>query len=73
MKSFASRYLLLVAFSLLLGACQSTPPAPEAPDARATAIAQLEQSLASSELATAEGQLAALQAESPNDQSLEQY
>ncbi|EJM53618.1 hypothetical protein PMI28_04111, partial [Pseudomonas sp. GM48] len=27
MKSFASRYLLLVAFSLLLGACQSTPPA----------------------------------------------
>jgi hypothetical protein len=73
MKSFASRYLLLVAFSLLLGACQSTPPAPEVPDARATAIAQLEQSLASSELATAEGQLAALQADSPNDQSLEQY
>ncbi|PQP03710.1 MULTISPECIES: PA5502 family lipoprotein [Pseudomonas] len=74
MKLFASRYLLLVAFSLLLGACQSTPPAAtEAPDARAAAIAQLEQSLASSELATAEDQLAALQAESPNDQSLEQY
>lgn len=74
MKPFASRYLLLVAFSLLLGACQSTPPAAtEVPDARATAIAQLEQSLASSELATAEDQLAALQAESPNDQSLEQY
>ncbi|WP_339522767.1 PA5502 family lipoprotein [Pseudomonas sp. EL_65y_Pfl2_R96] len=74
MKPFASRYLLLVAFSLLLGACQSTPPAATvAPDARATAIAQLEQSLASSELATAEDQLAALQAESPNDQSLEQY
>jgi hypothetical protein len=73
MKSFTSRYLLLVAF-LLLGACQSTPPAvTETPDARATAIAQLEQSLASSELATAEDQLAALQAESPNDQSLEQY
>ncbi|WP_415758484.1 PA5502 family lipoprotein [Pseudomonas sp. LT1P18] len=74
MKPFASRYLLLVAFSLLLGACQSTPPAaPEATGARATAIAQLQQSLASSELATAEDQLAALQAESPNDQSLEQY
>ncbi|BCX65466.1 MULTISPECIES: PA5502 family lipoprotein [Pseudomonas] len=74
MKSFPSRYLLLVAFSVLLGACQSTPPAAtEAPDARATAIAQLEQSLASSELATAEDQLAALQAQSPNDQSLEQY
>ncbi|WP_223489606.1 PA5502 family lipoprotein [Pseudomonas sp. A-RE-19] len=74
MKPFASRYLLLAAFSLLLGACQSTQPvATEAPDARAAAIAQLEQSLASSELATAEDQLAALQAESPNDQSLEQY
>lgn len=72
MKPFASRYLLLAAF-LLLGACQSTPPAPEVPDARATAIAQLEQSLASNELATAEGQLAALQTQSPNDQSLEQY
>ncbi|WP_085713038.1 MULTISPECIES: PA5502 family lipoprotein [unclassified Pseudomonas] len=73
MKPFASRYLLLVAFSVLLGACQSTTPVAEAPDARATAIAQLEQSLASSELATAEDQLAALQAETPNDQSLEQY
>jgi hypothetical protein len=58
---------------VLLGACQSTPPVAEAPDARATAIAQLEQSLASSELATAEDQLAALQAQTPNDQSLEQY
>ncbi|HEX4548727.1 PA5502 family lipoprotein [Pseudomonas sp.] len=73
MKPFASRYLLLVAFSVLLGACQSTPPVAQAPDARATAIAQLEQSLASSELATAEDQLAALQTETPNDQSLEQY
>lgn len=74
MKLLASRYLLLVAFSLLLGACQSTPPAAtEATGARATAIAQLEKNLASSELATAEDQLAALQAESPNDQSLEQY
>ena len=74
MKPFASRYLLLVAFSVLLGACQSTPPAAaEAPMRGLTAIAQLEQNLASSELATAEDQLAALQAESPNDQSLEQY
>lgn len=73
MKLFNYRYVLLVAFSVLLGACQSTPPAPEVPDARATAIAQLEQSLASNELATAEGQLAALQTQSPNDQSLEQY
>jgi hypothetical protein len=58
---------------VLLGACQSTPPVAEVPDARAAAIAQLEQSLASSELATAEDQLAALQKETPNDQSLEQY
>lgn len=74
MKLLASRYLLLVAFSLLLGACQSVPPAAtEATGAQATAIAQLEKNLASSELATAEDQLAALQAESPNDQALEQY
>ncbi|QLL13590.1 PA5502 family lipoprotein [Pseudomonas chlororaphis] len=72
MKPFASRYLLLVAFSLLLGACQSTPPA-EVPDARATAIAQLQHNIASSELATAEDQLSALQAQSPNDPQLEQY
>jgi len=73
MKSFASRYLLLVAFSLLLGACQSTPPAATEVPARAAAITQLEQSLASDELATAEDQLAALQTEYPNDASLEQY
>lgn len=74
MKPFASRYLLLVAFSLLLSACQSTPPAAtEVPDSRAAAIAQLEQNLASSELATAEDQLSTLQAQSPNDPALELY
>jgi len=62
MKLFNSRYALLAAFSLLLGACQSTPSADnQAEQARAGAIAQLEQNLASSELATAEDQLAALQ------------
>lgn len=74
MKPFTSRYLLLVAFFLLLGACQSTPPAAtEVPDSRAAAIAQLEQNLASSELATAEDQLSTLQAQSPNDPALELY
>lgn len=74
MKPFASRYLLLVAFSLLLGACQSTPPATtQVPDARATAIAQLEQNIASNELATAEDQLSALQAQTPDDPQLVQY
>ena len=74
MKPFASRYLLLIVFSLLLGACQSTPPAtPPAPDTHTQTIAALEQSLASSELATAEDQLAALQTQSPNDPALEAY
>ena len=74
MKLFNSRYLLLAAFSLLLGACQSTPSADTtAADARATAIAQLEQNLASSELATAEDQLSALQAQTPDDPQLVQY
>ena len=46
MKLFNSRYLVLAAFTLLLGACQSTPSADTtAADARATAIAQLEQNL----------------------------
>ncbi|SDS37646.1 hypothetical protein NLK61_12915 [Pseudomonas fuscovaginae UPB0736] len=74
MKLSASRYLLLAAFSLLLGACQSTPPADTAvPDARATAIAALEQNINSNELATAEDQLATLQAQSPDDPQLVQY
>ena len=74
MKLFNFRYLLLAAFSLLLGACQSTPSADTtAVDARAAAIAQLEQNLASSELATAEDQLSTLQAQSGDDPQLVQY
>ncbi|WP_191489241.1 PA5502 family lipoprotein [Pseudomonas sp. FEN] len=67
MKPFASRYLLVVAFSLLLGACQSTPPDATVPDARVAAIAALEQSINGNELATAEDQLGTLQAQSPDD------
>ena len=74
MKLFNSRYLLLAAFSLLLGACQSTPTADQlAQQQRAAAIAQLEQNLTSSELATAEDELAALQAQTPDDPQLVQY
>ena len=74
MKLFNARYLLLAAFALLLGACQSTPSGDTpVPDARATAIAQLEQNLASSELATAEDQLATLQKQTPDDPQLVQY
>ena len=74
MKPFASRYLLLAAFSILLGACQSTPHV-EAPAAAPApdAYAQLEQSINSQELATAEDQLAALQAKTPDDSRVEQY
>lgn len=73
MKPFASRYLLLAAFSTLLMACQSKPV--EAPVAAAApdAYQQLDQNIASSELATAEDQLAALQSKSPDDPRLEQY
>src|SRR5471032_2137708 len=74
MKPFASRYLLLAAFSILLGACHSAPPveAP-APVAPPDAYQILVQSIASAELATAEDQLAALQAQAPDDPRLEQY
>ena len=74
MKLFNSRYLLLAAFSLLLGACQSTPTADQlAQQQRAAAIAQLEQNLTSNELATAEDELGALQAQTPDDPQLVQY
>lgn len=74
MKLFASRYLLLAAFSFALAGCQSAPtieaPAPvTAPDG----FAALEQSITSNELATAEDQLAKLQAAAPTDIRLEQF
>ena len=73
MKPFASRYLLLAAFSVLLGACQSKPVEPPAPVAVPDAYQQLEQNIASSELATAEDQLATLQSKNADDPRLEQY
>ena len=73
MKPFASRYLLLAAFSILLAACQSKPVEEPAPVAPPDAYQQLEQNIASSELATAEDQLAVLQGKNPDDPRLEQY
>ncbi|MDD1015572.1 PA5502 family lipoprotein [Pseudomonas rubra] len=73
MKPFASRYLLLAAFSLILAACSSTPADNAAGTAQPDAWQQLEQSIASSELATAEDQLATLQSQAPNDSRIEQY
>ncbi|EKT4467792.1 hypothetical protein QEM13_000524 [Pseudomonas putida] len=72
MKPFASRFLLVAAFSLFLAACSSTPTEPAAP-AQVDAWQALQQSIASNELATAEDQLAALQAQSPGDARLEPY
>lgn len=73
MKPFASRYLLLAAFSLILTACASKPVESTAVPAAPDAWQQLQQSIASSELATAEDQLATLQAQAPDDSRLEQY
>lgn len=73
MKPFASRFLLVAVISLFLAACSSTPPEQASAPAQADAWQTLQQSIASNELATAEDQLAALQAQSPDDARLEQY
>lgn len=73
MKPFASRYLLLAAFSLILTACAGKPVESTAVPAAPDAWQQLQQSIASNELATAEDQLATLQAQAPDDSRLEQY
>lgn len=72
MKPYASRYLLLVLFSLTLAACQSKPADPAlAPEPEA--YQQLSQNIVSNELATAEDQLAALQKQNPADERLVNY
>ncbi|BBR51812.1 MULTISPECIES: PA5502 family lipoprotein [Pseudomonas] len=73
MKPFASRFLLVAVFSLFLAACSSTPSEQSNAPAQTDAWQALQQSIASNELATAEDQLAALQAQSPDDARLEQY
>ncbi|WP_213878139.1 PA5502 family lipoprotein [Pseudomonas sp. dw_358] len=70
MKPFASRYLLVAMFSVLIAACQSKPAAPVSA-APPDAWQQLQQNIASNELATAEDQLTALQAQSADDPRLE--
>jgi hypothetical protein len=74
MKPFAFRYLLLAAFSVLLAACQGTPTVePPVSETAPDGFAQLEQSITSNELATAEDQLAKLQAAAPTDIRLESF
>jgi hypothetical protein len=70
MKPFASRYLLLATFSVLMAACQSQPPESSVA-ARPDAWQQLEQTIVTHQLDTAEEQLLALQAESADDPRLE--
>ncbi|MBF8778714.1 hypothetical protein IV505_03055 [Pseudomonas fulva] len=73
MKPFATRYLLLAAFSLLLSACSGKPVEQAQAPAQGDVWQQLQQNIASNELATAEDQLATLQAHSPDDARLEQF
>ncbi len=70
MKLLTSRCLLIVACSLVLAGCQSAPPVP-APPPPPSALEVLRQSIDSNELATAEDQLATLQAQTPDDSQLE--
>ncbi|WP_397450776.1 PA5502 family lipoprotein [Pseudomonas sp. NA-150] len=74
MKPFASRYLLLAAFSILLGACHSAPTVETpAPATELSGFELLDKTIASNELATAEDQLSALQKQTPDDPRIEQY
>lgn len=72
MKPYASRYLLIVLFSLTLAACQSKPT-DTAPPPEPEAYQQLSQNITSNELATAEDQLATLQKQNPTDERLVNY
>ncbi|CAM3629341.1 Lipoprotein [Pseudomonas reidholzensis] len=73
MKPFASRYLLVVAFSLFLAACSSAPVEQSTAPAQHDPWAELQQTIASNELATAEDQLTALQAQTPDEPRVEQF
>jgi len=74
MKPFATRCLPIVAFSLLLAACQNAPKVAELPaDESVSAFHQLDQSLSQGQLAEAETQLNALQQRAAGDTRLEQY
>ncbi|WP_165675732.1 PA5502 family lipoprotein [Metapseudomonas otitidis] len=74
MKPFATRYLPVIAISLLLAACQSKPQDTVIPaDELVTRFRQLELTLANGQLAEAEAQLKALQTSAAGDTRLEQY
>ncbi|HLA31942.1 MAG TPA: PA5502 family lipoprotein [Pseudomonas sp.] len=73
LKSFVFRGFAL-ALVLSLGGCQSAPPPTNLPvDDLVSAFRQLEQSLASGQLQSAESQLGSLQQRAAGDTRLEQY
>ncbi len=75
MMQFASRYLPVLAISLLLAACQSAAPkvANLPTDDLITAFSQVEHSLNIGQLSAAEGQLAAIAPRAQGDTRVEQY
>lgn len=74
MMQFATRYLPVIAISLLLAACQSKPQVASLPtDDLVTRFRQLDLSLNNGQLADAETQLKDLQQRATGDTRLEQY
>ncbi|WP_324732673.1 tetratricopeptide repeat protein [Pseudomonas paeninsulae] len=74
MISFASRCLSILAISLLLAACQSTPQGPgQATDELLGDFRLLEQNLASGQLSEAKSQLKSLHVRASGDARLELY
>ncbi|GAC1033829.1 hypothetical protein thsps21_46580 [Pseudomonas sp. No.21] len=74
MMLFATRYLPVIAISLLLAACQSKPQVASLPtDDLVTSFRQLDLSLNNGQLADAETQLKDLQQRAAGDTRLEQY
>ncbi|WP_044873397.1 PA5502 family lipoprotein [Pseudomonas sp. LFM046] len=74
MKLFATRCLPVVAFSLLLAACQTAQQTAEVPtDGLVTSFRHLDQDIAEGKLTEAEGRLKVLESTAAGDTRLEQY
>ncbi len=74
MKLFATRCLPVVAFSLLLAACQTAQQVADVPtDALVTSFQHLDRDLAEGKLTEAEARLEALETHAAGDTRLEQY
>ncbi|MBA1191537.1 hypothetical protein G7007_01510 [Pseudomonas entomophila] len=73
MKPFATRYLLLAVFSLLVAACSHAPVESLTVPPQADPWQQLQDSITRNELATAEDQLSTLQTQAADDERLESF